>query len=1212
MLCSLCVFSMLTFLVVGFPVSQAPCFASWSHSELETYALAAWSSSVHIPISLDTTPCPSASVKHASIGNELQRESDMNIPAEVSMEDVVATDPATSSALMTLYDSTNGPSWSKSYNWGNTSQSACRWYGVCCNATAEEFYHCPNPNWASGVFTGSCCTPSGIVTNINLIENNLLGTIPSALSQLNDLQSLYLGYNQLRGTIPSQLGQLSALTTLDLFSNQLRGSIPSELGQLSAMIRLDLFWNKLSGTIPPELGQLSALEELSLSYNQLSGTIPSELEQLSALESLSLAYNQLSGTIPSELGQLSALNFLGLSNNQLSGTIPSELGQLSSLAHLVLSVNQLSGTIPSELGQLSVMEGLGLDTNQLSGTIPSELGQLSALAVLALEKNQLDGSIPSELGQLSALALLALAENQLSGSIPSELGQLSVMEHLFLSSNQLSGTIPVALGSLSALTEAKLSHNRISGTIPFELQELSSLTSLDLSDNRLEGSIPAFLVYSNTLTSLNMASNGFSGTIPESSLKNTSLQLLELSNNTLSGTIPMTIFEMPKLKTLKLGGNLLQGELLDSLHRCMSYSLSVVDLKFNQLGGSLSFFQSFSELTLLNIRQNAFNGSVELLPTKASPDGNGCAYSPVISVLTHMDVSYNSFSELGTLPSSVTTFTAARCALSGPVAPLGVLTSASFIDVHDNPNLTGEIPSEIAASKFLLYLYVTNTSMQSAKVGYSPGLNLDSSEPQTFGTGDNRYECPVVHSEASENAFLSISPFYFSYSGCYCGVGFSGPHVDNGVASCKRCSPGTYNGKEENTACSKCPPSTYSRTKGSLQCTSCALPLKLVINDGTKCIDLTAFYVLSLLFIIILVSVLLTLSIALAASVAVGYHLLKAWRARELRHVTLLIQKRARDEIPADLLIRYRDLKMETVIGAGSFARVYKGKWNHTLVAIKELTGVHTLMATLEAERNVSISEADSQQDEGIQKLVNEFRSEVLVMSRLHHPNVLLLVGACSEFPNLCIVTEFLPNGALYDVLHKKNARDTITQKQQMQWLLETVSGMAYLHEQGLMHRDLKSLNVLLDDLNRAKLCDFGLAKIVGDAQRTMTSGVGSLLWMSPEVVRGEPYSFSADVYSWGIMAWEIMSPEEILFPGMSSYEVAKQIVAGHRPKVDPAWSYCVCQLMRHCWSDEKESRPTFVEVMLQLEAVIQPEAKEEMMRGDGNDMGLTTPLLQT
>jgi Leucine-rich repeat (LRR) protein len=1052
-----CVFSMLSFLAVGFPVSQAPCFASWSHSELETYALAAWSSSVLIPTPLDASACPSASVKQASMVNELQQGAiDLNILAEESQEAAGAAstlaDAAMSSALMTLYDSTNGPSWVQRWNWGDTSMSACRWYGVCCNATYEEFSSCPNPDWETGDFTGSCCTPSGIVTNLILIENNLRGSVPPALGELNYLQALAFGSNHLSGTIPSELGQLFSLRRLNLTSNQLSGTIPSELGQLSPMIVLDFSFNELSGTIPSELGQLSQLGILFLYSNQLSGTIPSELGQLSAMIELNLASNQLSGTIPSELGQLSAMIALSFVANELSGTIPSELGQLSAMIELNLGYNQLSGTIPSELGQLSQLNVLFLYSNQLSGTIPSELGQLSQLNALFLFSNELSGTIPSELGQLSPMNMLDFSFNELSGTIPSELGQLYNLKRLNLGYNQLSGTIPSELG------------------------KMPSLTFLDLSVNHLSGAV----------------------------------------------------------------------------------------------GGS---WESLSLSTLY--------------------------------------LNDNSFSELISLPGNLVSFSAARCALRGSAAPLGNLRLASFIDVQDNPSLSGEIPAVLLDSPFLLFLFISNTAMQSAEAGYSPGLNLDSNQPQTFGTGDDRYECPVVHSEASENAFLSISPFYFSYSGCYCGVGFSGPHVDNGVATCKRCSPGTYNGKEENTACSECPPSTFSRTEGSLQCTSCALPLQLVINDGTECLDLTGFYVLSLLFIIMLVAVLLALSIALAASVGVGYHLLKAWRARELRQLTLLIQKRARDEIPADLLIRYRDLQIETVIGAGSFARVYKGKWNHTLVAIKELTGVHALMATLEAERNASISEADSQQDEGIQKLVNEFRSEVLVMSRLHHPNVLLLVGACSEFPNLCIVTEFLPNGSLYDALHKKSARDTITQKQQMQWLLETASGMAYLHEQGLIHRDLKSLNVLLDDLNRAKLCDFGLAKIVGDAQRTMTSGVGSLLWMPPEVLQCDSYSFSADVYSWGIMAWEIMSPEEELFPGLSTYEVAKQIVAGHRPKVNPVWSYCVCQLMQHCWRGEKEERPTFLEVMVQLEEVVQPEAKDDAMRGDGKDMGLATPLLQ-
>jgi len=670
---------------------------------------------------------------------------------------------------------------------------------------------------------------------------------------------------------------------------------------------------------------------------------------------------------------------------------------------------------------------------------------------------------------------------------------------------------------------------------------------------------------------------------------------------------------MPLLSTLKLAGNQLQGELTTPPFLCDRDGLqyTIVDLSFNQLSGTMQFFKYYSRLTSLNIRNNLFHGPIDLVLRKVSAEEDCAVSDVVVSSLIQLDVSSNTFSEVLNIPGSITSFSAARCALGGSVAPLRVLVSAVFIDVQDNPNLSGDIPLEIVTSRFLLYLFTNNTNMRSSNVGFFPGLSLDSSVRQIFVVGENFYQCPVVHSEASHNAFLSISPAYFSYSGCSCGVGYSGPHVENDVAVCKLCPPGTYNDQDDVTVCSHCPTDTYSSVKGSFQCLPCALPLRYVLKEGRSCIDLTLIYILSFLFILLSITALIIMTVVVLTSVGAGYRLLKWWRSRELHRVTLLIQKRARDEIPADLLIRYRDLKLDVIIGTGSFARVYRGSWNHTLVAIKELTGVLGLMATLQVEKNGTLKNEDYHNDAGIQRLVNEFKSEVLVMSRLHHPNVLLLVGACSDFPHLCIVTEYLSNGSLYDALHRKHAALQISSARQLQWLGETASGMAYLHDQGLMHRDLKSLNVLLDDANRAKLCDFGLARVVSDAQCTMTGGVGSMLWMAPEVMTDATYDYSADVYAWGILAWEIMSPEADLFPGKSVMEVSRAVLQGKRPPLHPSWPVGVCEVMVMSWSGLAEERLTFKEVVERLGPLIgvTRDGTTEEMTEEVDD--LSKPLLQ-
>ena len=180
------------------------------------------------------------------------------------------------------------------------------------------------------------------------------------------------------------------VTQLDLFNNGLSGTLPSSLGDLTNLRKLRLNAGRVSGPIPPELGDLTNLEELYLDQNQLlSGPIPSELGNLTNLQSLSLWDNQLSGSIPPELGNLTNLRQLALSDNQLSGTIPLWLGNLTNLTGLWLGGNQLSGPIPSELGNLTNLIWLGLYDSQFSGSLPSSLVNLTNLTSLNLENTQL-------------------------------------------------------------------------------------------------------------------------------------------------------------------------------------------------------------------------------------------------------------------------------------------------------------------------------------------------------------------------------------------------------------------------------------------------------------------------------------------------------------------------------------------------------------------------------------------------------------------------------------------------------------------------------------------------------------------------------------------------------------------------------------------------------------------------------------------------------
>ena len=232
-----------------------------------------------------------------------------------------ATDRA---ALIALYNSTGGSGWTNNDDW-DSAQGLSTWFGVIVNG-------------------------NGRVTELDLADNNLRGTLPAKLATLTELASLDLSGNQLSGAIPSELGDISELTSLDLSGNQLSGAIPSELGRLTRVSSLDLSGNRLNGPIPAELGDLGFLRDLYLDDNQLTGEIPAELGHLTNLDVLHLNDNQLSGTIPPELGDISFLMQLSLRNNRLSGAIPASLGNF--LRYARFANNAFTGCVPNGLRHL--------------------------------------------------------------------------------------------------------------------------------------------------------------------------------------------------------------------------------------------------------------------------------------------------------------------------------------------------------------------------------------------------------------------------------------------------------------------------------------------------------------------------------------------------------------------------------------------------------------------------------------------------------------------------------------------------------------------------------------------------------------------------------------------------------------------------------------------------------------------------------------------
>ncbi len=236
------------------------------------------------------------------------------IKAQVSQEEF--------DALVDLYNATDGDNWTDNSNWD-------------INATPDDV----TSDWY-----GLSVHSDGYITSVNLMNNNLTGTIPESITDLYHLSALDLYNNNLSGPLPENIFVFSRyLQRIYLQNNQLSGSIPTRIYNVSQFRLLSLGSNNLTGTIPKELGVLRYITNIDLYDNNLSGEIPPELGNISTLTCLKLYGNQLTGSIPSELGALSNLYMLYLHDNQLSGYIPSEFQALTALTYFRIYGNQLTG-----------------------------------------------------------------------------------------------------------------------------------------------------------------------------------------------------------------------------------------------------------------------------------------------------------------------------------------------------------------------------------------------------------------------------------------------------------------------------------------------------------------------------------------------------------------------------------------------------------------------------------------------------------------------------------------------------------------------------------------------------------------------------------------------------------------------------------------------------------------------------------------------------
>ncbi|KAG6542680.1 hypothetical protein Mapa_015915 [Marchantia paleacea] len=263
-----------------------------------------------------------------------------------------------------------------------------------------------------------------------------------------------------------------------------------------------------------------------------------------------------------------------------------------------------------------------------------------------------------------------------------------------------------------------------------------------------------------------------------------------------------------------------------------------------------------------------------------------------------------------------------------------------------------------------------------------------------------------------------------------------------------------------------------------------------------------------------------------------------------------------------DWEIRWEDILLKERIGGGSFGTVHRADWHGSDVAVKILI-----------EQDVH------------EERLNEFLREVAIMKRLRHPNVVLFMGAVSKRPNLSIVTEYLPRGSLFRLLHKSGARESLDERRRLRMAFDVAKGMNYLHRSNppIVHRDLKSPNLLVDKTWTVKVCDFGLSRFKGNTFLSSRSGAGTPEWMAPEVLRDEPSNEKSDVYSYGVVLWELVTLQQP-WNGMSPAQVVGAVgFQNRRLQIPKEVNPDIAALVESCWTNEPWLRPSFADIMLSL-----------------------------
>lgn len=946
----------------------------------------------------------------------------------------------------------------------------------------------PRLNWSQSV---DCCLWEGIhcddtssrVISLLLPSRGLTGTLSLSITNLTYLSNLNLSHNTLYGPLLSGFfSSFNQLRFLDLSYNHFSGELPSSYNET---------------TVPP-------LHTLDLSSNLFNGAIPSSFLHSvvgTFLTSFNLSHNNFKGSIPTPT--------LCINNNRNSFT--------SSLRFLDFSFNNFDGQISNGLGLCSKLEIFRAGFNSLPGQLPSDIYDVAGLQELSLPRNKLSGNIDFRILRLTNLRSLELYSNLFEGPIPPDIGQLYNMENLQLHINNLTGFLPSSLGNCTNLTTLILRVNHLAGNLStFDFSPFVRLTTLDLGNNNFTGNFPPSLYLCKSLTAIRMASNQLTGQLSPDISALQSLTFFSISINSLTNItgamrnlmgcknlstliftdnffgepIPyyddntMDAYGFQNLQILGLGGCQFTGQVPNWIAKLKK--IEVLDLSFNNLTGTIpGWLSSLPHLFYIDLSFNLLVGEFpqELcqFPALVSQQAYDQVEKPFLGLPVFVKPSnatiqqYNQFSNL---PPAIYL---KSNSLSGNI-PFGIgqLKVLHVLDLSYN-NFSGNIPDQISNLSNLERLILERNHLSGEIPASLTGLNFLSS----FSVAYNDLQGPIPTGGQFDT--FAISSFEGNPGLC-------------GTVMLRSCQ--SQQGIETH--------------KGSNRKFIAGVIIAIIFGTGFI-ISMLALWIMSKRRIIPkgdtdktdLDSIssnsnpLVPIEVDKDTSVVVLF----PNKANEIKDLTI-----------SEILKATDNFSQANIIGCGGFGLVYKATLaNGTKLAIKKLSGDLGLM-----ER--------------------EFKAEVEALSTAQHQNLVSLQGYCMLEGSRLLMYSYMENGSLDYWLHEKaDGASQLDWPTRLKIAQGASYGVSYMHQicdPHIVHRDIKSSNILLNDNFEAHVADFGLSRLIDPYQTHVTTElVGTLGYIPPEYGQSWVATLRGDVYSFGVVMLELLTgkrPMEVFKPKMS------------------------------------------------------------------------------